>query len=277
MRSYTFIVPIIALAVTIGLLTLGAGKAPPAAPTSELQPSEGMVIQITGRASVYKQPSKVEITVAFVDENSTPKVAMDVVATESAGFVQRLNKLDIADLEIQTVSSTVSPVYSSGYNEPNPRLLHYTATSILVVRTTNTADGAKLVSTAFANNAARLNSVNFVLGDIIAAREEGLKLAITAARRKADVIAKQLGMSVQSAVGFQDLESYGSYDWYPYGGYRSQAQMSSQISTTSFAPASRSDRPAGDGGETFVESGMKAGSLPVNTNVQVSFKLVPTR
>lgn len=173
------------------------------APGADLRPR----IFATGTARVERDPEYVDIVVGIEAQDKTASVAQEQARRIMAATIEAIRKLSLADEDLKSGTIELSPRYghvshsgSKSGDEDPMRIVGYTASMNLRVRTSDLTAPAKVIDAALASGANRIGSVSFGIKDAIEAREEAIALATKAAMRKGEVIATALGVTLGKVI-----------------------------------------------------------------------------
>jgi uncharacterized protein YggE len=118
--------------------------------------------------------------------------------------VKSIAALGIDKSEIKTLKFSVRPVYAQGENREE-RLVAYEVENILLIRARDLNLIGRVIDSALAAGADRLNGVQFVASGAAALKKELLKEAVRDGREKAAIVAesanRRLGPLLNADVG----------------------------------------------------------------------------
>jgi uncharacterized protein len=175
-------------------------------------------IAATGTARVERVPDYVDVMVGSVSVDKTAGAAhaASIKAMDAAVAAIKALKLEAEDLQTGTVD--LSPRYERRNSDDEaPRIVGYSASITLRVRTSDLKAVSRIIDAALAAGCNRVDYVQFGIKEAIAAREEAVKLATQAARRKAVVMAEALDLHITRVVEASTTsQQWGGW----YGGNR---------------------------------------------------------
>ena len=123
--------------------------------------------------------------------------------------------LGIAERDIQTSRYDFSPVYDVKDNGRSV-ITGYTVTNAVVVKVRGLENIGKVIETALANGANRVDSLEFSANDPSAAKNAALADAAQDARNKADATARTLGMRIVRIQNvYADAQSHAPRNYMP--------------------------------------------------------------
>jgi len=214
-------------------------------------------ISATGTARVERVPDYVDVMLGSVAIEGTAGGAHAAATKAMDAAVVAIKALKLAGEDLQKGSVDLSPRYErndSTYQDHVPKIIGYAASVTLRIRTSDLKAVPGIIDAALGAGCNRVDYVQFGIKEAIAAREEAVKLATQAARRKAVVMAEALDLRLTRVVE----ASTTSQQW---GGWYNSNRIS-QMSNMAGQGAQ------GDGGG---ESGVVPGKIEVWADATVGF------
>ncbi len=221
-------------------------------PAMNNETKAGQVIA-QGTARVSRTPDYVDIVVGVETSGNTAGEAQTDCSTKMEKVIAALKAMNLAGIELKTGAIELRPRYNDRevYNNGEPRkVLGYVGVNTLRVRTTDLKAVARVIDASLTQGANRVDSVSFAIREALQAREEALKLATQAAKRKAGVMAEALGQGLGRVVIIS--ESSRETGW---------------NRTAQYANSMKSEQ--GQAGEDSVE----AGTIDISVDVSITFEL----
>ncbi len=247
----------LAFTLTAPATTHAQATAPIAPAGGTLLPEGSVTTQ--GRATVSRTPDYVDIFLGVHIEAPTASEAQAQCTQKMEAVIKSLREMSLPAGEFKSGQITLSPRYSDDpevrRGEKQPMIIGYTAVNALRVRTTDLKSPPRVIDSALKNGANRVDGVNYAIKEALAAREEALKLATTAAKRKADVMATALGLKVGRVLSLTESDGGRPHQ------YGNRAQLSQSYSAAGDAS------PSGDS--------VEPGTVDVIVDVSIAFTLVP--
>jgi uncharacterized protein YggE len=201
------------------------------------QPVNTITVSGTGEVSAVSDIASLYINLN--KEGKTTKEAQDLLNVEITKTLKYLSDQKIADKDIKSEYGGLNPKYSYeqqiaclSYPCPtrDPKITGYTATQSITVKV-RAVDTASDIRTGLANiGVTDISGPTFSIDDEEGFKVEARSLAITNAKEKAQVLAKDLGVKLGHVVSFSENSGGG----YPVM-YSAKAIMSD--SATGSAPA----------------------------------------
>ena len=168
----------------------------------------GTRLDVNATGEVTRVPDLAIITAGVVTRSATAGGAIQQAATRMARVREALRQAGITDRDIQTSNISLEPQYTYANNQP-PKLNGYAATNQLSIRFRDIENTGKILDALVAQGANQINGPNLTIDKPEAALDEARAKAVAAARARADLYARSLGMRVVRVVSVS--ESGGSF------------------------------------------------------------------
>ena len=190
-----------ALFILIPLTGCIGGEIPAITPNTE---SNGAIqvlqntISVSGAGDIKTIPDQVLADVGVVTEKSTTQDAVNTNSAISNQVIAAIQKINAANMTIQTVGYNLSPLYDyTNQNQP-PKLYAYQVTSTIEVKTTDIEKIGEIIAAATQAGATNISSVGFDLTESARqkATSDALAMATKNATDKATVIAQSMGLKI---------------------------------------------------------------------------------
>ena len=199
--------PLVCAAVFALALVLPTGTAA----AEEMTPTLSM--NGVGVARIAPDTAEVTLGVTTEAKDAAKAHADNTVATTRVQSA--LKSLGIAERDIQTTRYDFSPIYDVKDNGRSVTT-GYTVTNTVVVKVRSLDNVGKVIDTALANGANRVDSLEFSASDPSAAKNAALADAARDARSKADAVAHALGVRVVRVLNVNaDAQSYTPRNYMP--------------------------------------------------------------
>jgi uncharacterized protein len=205
------------------------------------------LVRAIGEASVSVRPDAARVTISVVKQSTTAAGAASENATATAAVIAAVRQLLGATADIQTVRYSLTPVYVYP-RDSTPQLTGFSATNTIQAVAGDTTLAGRIVDTAIAAGAARIDNVGLFLKDEDASRGQALRLASQRARTKADSIALGLGVRLGTVLMAQE-------------GYSSAILPTGRIDTGALA--------------TATPTPIEAGTLEIRATVTLDMEIIP--
>jgi uncharacterized protein YggE len=196
--------------VIVAALLLAAAAVPSAALAQQStinQTITGTRLDISATGEVTRVPDLAIISAGVATRSATASGAIQQAATRMARVREALRQAGIADRDIQTSNISLNPDYVYANNQP-PKLNGYSASNQLNVRFRDIANSGKILDALVAEGANQINGPNLTIDKPEAALDEARARAVVAARARAELYARALGMRVVKVVSVSESGGY---------------------------------------------------------------------
>ena len=196
MRPASLTLPLIALLVPLALSPARAQvpQTEPATPPSH-------TITVSGSADVHVAPDEAMVQLGVTTRASTAQSAMSQNNAAMTQVVAALKALGIPDVNIQTSSVSLNPIYNQPPPQnPNlaPQLVGFEASNIVSITLTDLTKLGPAIDAGVAAGANQIQGISFQLSNEQPAQLEALTAAGVQARAKAQALATSLGVTLGS-------------------------------------------------------------------------------
>jgi len=193
--------------LTLIAACLAAAAALPAPATAQQatinQTIAGTRLDINASGEVNRVPDLAIISAGVVTRATTARSALQQAANKMARVRAALAKAGVADRDIQTSNINLNPDYAYENNRP-PRLTGYNASNQVTVKFRDIANAGEILDALVAEGANSINGPTLTIDKPQAALDEARTRAIAAARARADLYARSLGMRVVRVVAISE-------------------------------------------------------------------------
>ncbi len=165
------------------------------------------LLTVTGRAEVHLTPDEATLRLGVTRQSKTAREAQKEANRAARKILKATTRLGIDQERIQTSGVQLRPIYAprKPVSEKEPRIVAYRANYQISFRLAKISLIGRVMDTALEKGANRLEGVRFRLHDDRAAREEALREAVKKASRKAEVMARALGVKLVELVGVEEI------------------------------------------------------------------------
>lgn len=194
-----------------GALLLGAAAigSPALAQQSTINQSiAGTRLDLTATGEVTRVPDVAVISAGVVSRSVTASGALQDTAARMQRVLAALKRAAVDSRDIQTSNVNLNPEYRYPENQA-PQLVGYTATNTVSIRFRDIANSGRILDALVGEGANQINGPNLTIDKPETALDEARARAVAAARARADLYARSLGMRVVRVVSVS--ESGGSY------------------------------------------------------------------
>jgi uncharacterized protein len=236
-----------------------------AVPVWAQSPTQARTISVSGSAEIRVTPSLVNLVIGVETRNRSLAAAKTENDRRVQAVVRSMQALGVEAKDIQTDYVNVTPDYTT--RDDTVIVLRYymvRKTAAITLRDVTKFDRA--LSDALQAGANHILNVQFLTADLRKHRDDARARAITAAREKAEALAREMNARVGKVISISEggwggpWSSYGmSWDGMRYGG-----PGANQVSV----------QAVGASGDLLGEA-IALGQIGVTASVNVSFELEP--
>ncbi len=179
---------------------------------------------VMGQGEAFSLPDIASFSFTVSADATTVSAAQEDVTKKMDKVLAALKGLEIEEKDIKTTDYSVYPRYSytqgvCTFNScpPSRQVLEgYTASHNVTVKVRKTEEAGQALAAAGENGATGLSNISFTVDDPEALKAEARVTAIEEARKKAELLADELGVKLVRVVNFSD-SSDGDYPAPYYG------------------------------------------------------------
>ena len=175
--------------------------------TTLAQPITGTRLDINATGEVTRVPDIATISAGVTTQAPTAVEAIGRNATRMERVRAALKRAGIADRDIQTASINLSPQYRYVENQP-PVLTGYQASNQLSVRFHDIRASGKILDALVSEGANQISGPNLSIDHPETALDEARTKAVAAARARANLYARALGMRVARVISLSESGGY---------------------------------------------------------------------
>lgn len=174
-------------------------------------------INISGHGEALAVPDIATFTFSIVSEKSTVAAAQTDATAKANATTAYLKGAGVDEKDIQTSGYFINPQYdyvqqacSGGYCPSGKQVLRgYEVRQSTTVKVRDTAKAGDLLAGVGGKGATEVSGLNFTFDDPNAVQDEARNKAIADAKQKAEVLAKQLGVTLVRVVSFNESGTPG--------------------------------------------------------------------
>ena len=204
-------------------------------------------ISIAGEGKVTSKPDLAKIELGVRTESATVKEAQKGNTEKMNAILSAVKELGVASKDIQTTGYSISP--KQEWRERRVFITGYVVSQNATVKVRDLDKVGETLAKAGELGANQIGGISFTIDDPTSLKDEARAKAIEDARKKADALARQLGLTIVKVVTFSE-----SFEGYP--------QPMPMFARSMSAPMAMDAAPA-----PIIETG----SLDVTANVSVTF------
>lgn len=163
-------------------------------------------ITVSGSGTTLVNADYAMVTLGVVHMEKDVLKAQEKVNSAINAIRAALIESGIQKEDINTDQVRINARYD--YSGSVEKIVGYSASSYLVIRTDDMENVGNVIDTAFTAGANTLDGIEFFAEDTEDAREESLTFAVTDARKKAEIIAKAAGLAITGIDTISESYSY---------------------------------------------------------------------
>lgn len=209
------------------------------------RPSAGNIITVDGEGKVTAIPDVATISFTVTQDGVNGSAAQDGAAKKMNVALALVKQAGVADKDIKTTSYSLTPKYAyqppcyGGYcPQTESRVIGYTASQTVEVKVRKTDDAGKILSDLGDAGVTNLYGPNFTIDDMEGLKAKARGEAIDAARAKAKILARDLGVSLVRVTGFYES---GGPIYYGYGKGAAMDSVGAPAPTTPSLPTGENE------------------------------------
>ena len=151
---------------------------------------------VVGSGTVYAKADIANIEVGLrTGSKKTASEATVESTTKINNIISELKKIGIDEKDIKTSNYNLSPVYNYT-NDKGQQLVGYEVTQSMTLKIRDLTKIGDVISKTTEKGANQVGNISFTIDDEFALKNQARELAITKAKEKAALIAKQSGMKL---------------------------------------------------------------------------------
>lgn len=203
----------------VAVLSLAAAAMParaPAQPATITQTIGGTRLDIDATGEATRVPDVAVISAGVVSRSASASGALQEAANRMSQVLLALKRAGVQDSDIQTSNVSLNPEYRYPENQ-SPQLTGYTASNSVTVRFRDIRASGKILDTLVAQGANQISGPSLVVDKPEAALDEARVKAIAAARSRAELYARNLGMRVVRVVAVNEQLGFAAPPPMPMG------------------------------------------------------------
>ena len=166
--------------------------------------AETTELTVNGTGIVYVTADVAQVSLGVREMKADVREAQEIVNGKINAICGALKAMGVPAKDIQTESIYISGEYD--YSSEDIRLIGYTASNTINIRTTEIDKIGAYIDVAFENGANSLENIGFSVSDNKDYMEQALSMAVENALSKAEVIAKAAGKTVSSIDSIEESE-----------------------------------------------------------------------
>lgn len=164
-------------------------------------------ISIQGQGKVYTKPDIAIVDLSVVTEGRNIKDVQDRNTKKMNGVIEFLKGFEIEDKDIKTINYNIYPRYNYE-NRAIPQIIGYEITQTLEVKIRNLEKIGEILDKSVGAGINQVSSLRFWVDKDEDLKAEARKLAIEDAKKKAEILASNLGIKLVKIAGFSEDTGY---------------------------------------------------------------------
>lgn len=160
-------------------------------------------ISFTGEGKVYSKPDIAFIDFSVVTQGTDISNVQDSNTKKMNQVIDFLKSFGIEDKDIKTTNYGLYPQYTYENNRI-PQIMGYQITQTLNVKIRKTDTIGDILKEGVTMGINQVNSLYFGIENDEQLKEQARQLAITDAKKKADIMASQIGIKLGKIIGFSE-------------------------------------------------------------------------
>lgn len=178
-------------------------------------------IIVNGTGDIMAKPDIAKISFTVTHDAKSMSEAQKVVTQKMATILEQLKKSNISETDIKTVNYNAYPKYEWKVNESlcnrgycpdgKQEITGYTVSQNTEIKIRNTENIGAITQILTDAKVSDLQGPNFSIDDIEVLRAQSRSAAISDARKKAEVIARDLGVRLGRVVSFYENTDSPAY------------------------------------------------------------------
>jgi uncharacterized protein YggE len=160
---------------------------------------------ISGEGKVSGKPTLAEVSIGLYSEGQDVPKVQDANTVKVNDIVDAMKQLGVAADDLQTSNYNIQPKYQ--YTDGNQTVIGYTVSQSLNVKVRDLTKVGAIVSKAGELGANQVNGVTFTIDDPSSLQQQARAKAIDDARKKADELAKAMGVTIVRITTFSETSN----------------------------------------------------------------------
>lgn len=166
-------------------------------------------VSFNGEGKVVAKPDIGKISLSIVTDALTSKVAQDENSKKSKALSDYLKKQNIDDKDIKTIGYNIYPQYKYPQYGGQPTITGYQVNQSMEIKVRDLDKVSNILDGVVSAGANQVNGLSFEIDNPEALKTEARAKAIADAKKKANELKSQVGISLGKIVNFS--ENTGGY------------------------------------------------------------------
>ncbi len=205
--------------------------------------TKASTIDVSGEGTAFAVPDIASESFTVEQKSPTVHDAQASVSSKVNAIIAFLKSSGVVEKDIQTTNYSANPEYSypnpcyggqvCPANSGAPKLLDYDVSETITIKIRNADSVGKIIDGLGSKGATNMYGPNFTVDDETAVNAQARAKAIADAKEKAEVLARDLGVTLVRIVRFSENNGGG----YPMAMYAKDMAAGSAAAPTSALPA----------------------------------------
>lgn len=157
---------------------------------------------VTGEGKSTAIPDVAVVNAGVQAQGTTVAQVQESINSKSNAIIAAVKKLGIDDKDIQTSNYSVNPTYD--FQSSTQRITGYTANNTLVIKVRKTEQANAVIDAATGAGANQIGGVSFDVSDKTKAENEAREIAVTEAKKKAEIASKAAGFTLGRIINYSE-------------------------------------------------------------------------
>ena len=166
-------------------------------------------VSFSGEGKVVAKPDITKVNLSIVTDALTSKIAQDENSKKSKALTDYLKKQNIDDKDVKTTGYNIYPQYRYPQYGGQPTITGYQVNQSMEVKIRDLDKVSNILDGVVGAGANQVNGLSFEIDDPEALKAEARAKAIADAKKKANELKSQVGISLGKIVNFS--ENTGGY------------------------------------------------------------------
>ena len=166
------------------------------------------ILNVTGEGKVNATPDIAYVNLGVTTEHKDAAVALSNNTAAMDKIISAIKAAGVAAEDMQTTGYSIYPKYNYIRETGESEIVGYTVNNSVRVTIRDISKVGKILDTASKNGANNSGGITFGLSDYDKYYNEALKKAVQSAKKKAEVLASAVGVSIGTPVNISEGANY---------------------------------------------------------------------
>src|SRR3989344_8677217 len=164
-------------------------------------------VSLSGEGRIVAKPDIAKVSLSIVTDSPTSKIAQDENTKKSKVVTEYLKKQNIEDKDVKTTGYNIYPQYKYPQYGGRPTITGYQVNQSLEIKVRNLDNVSNVLDGVVSAGANQVNQLNFEIDNPEKLKSEARAKAIADAKKKANELQSQVGISLGKIVNFSENTS----------------------------------------------------------------------